>query len=267
MQVEVIPISELKPLENNPRHHSATQIEKLKESIERFGFTNPILVHKDSTIIAGHGRVEAAKEAGHDTVPVIFLDMDKADALLYALADNRLSDLSRWDDDKLEEMAKELSELDMNLEDAGFRIDEIDKLIGDGVEEDALLQSDDVQSLCEPGDIWHLGPHRVICADSCDPSAVERLLGDDKPNLMVTDPPYGVEYEPEWRKKMLDTTTKRIGKVQNDDRWDWSLTYELFSGNIIYLWHAGWSSAHFHFEGEQALGAGAGKASRFETFH
>ena len=94
MQVEVIPISELKPLENNPRHHSATQIEKLKESIERFGFTNPILVHKDSTIIAGHGRVEAAKEAGHDTVPVIFLDMDKADALLYALADNRLSDLS-----------------------------------------------------------------------------------------------------------------------------------------------------------------------------
>ena len=142
------------------------RLRKSKRALSGLAFTNPILAHKDNTIIAGHGRVEAAKEAGHDTVPVIFLDMDKPDAMLYALADNRLSDLSRWDDERLEEMAKELSELDLNLEDAGFRIDEIDKLIGDGVEEDAPLQSDDVQSLCEPGDIWHLGTeHRL--SDLC----------------------------------------------------------------------------------------------------
>ena len=253
MQVEVTPISQLNPLENNPRHHSATQIEKLKESIERFGFTNPILAHKDSTIIAGHGRVEAAKEAGHDTVPVIFLDMDKADAMLYALADNRLSDLSRWDDDKLEEIAKELSELDMDLADAGFRVDEIDKLIGDGVEEDAPLQADDVQSLCEPGDVWHLGQHRVICGDSCDPSVVAQVLGNDKPNLMVTDPPYGVEYDPEWRNEHANAKpSRRMGKVQNDNRCDWTPTYNLFDGNVAYVWHGGNQSGHVQLSLENA---------------
>ena len=101
MQIEIVPIDSLTALENNPRHHSAEQIKKLKESIERFGFTNPILAHKDRTIIAGHGRVDAAKAAGHETVPVIFLDMDKPDAMLYALADNQMSELSKWHDENL----------------------------------------------------------------------------------------------------------------------------------------------------------------------
>ena len=95
----------------NPRVHSNTQLDKLKESIERFGFTNPILVTQDNTIIAGHGRVDAAKQAGHDVVPVIHLDMSVDDARLYSLADNRLSDMSKWDDAKLEQMAQELNEV------------------------------------------------------------------------------------------------------------------------------------------------------------
>ena len=236
MKVEIVPIEMLTALENNPRHHSASQIEKLKESIERFGFTNPILAHKDKTIIAGHGRVDAAKAAGHETVPVIFLDMDKADALLYALADNRLSDLSRWDDDKLEEIAKELSELDMDLADAGFRVDEIDKLIGDGIEEDAPIDASDIPSLCQEGDIWHLGQHRVICADSTNPDAVKRLLGDDKPIVMVTSPPYGVDYDPQWRKRLGEL--HHVDYMKEDKEGIWEEALKLFPGDVMYVWHA-----------------------------
>ena len=113
------------------------------------------------------------------------------------------------------------------------------------MEEDAPIDANDIPSLCQEGDIWHLGQHRVICADSTAPDAVKRLLRDDKPNLMVTDPPYGVEYEPGWRNEWRNKKdSKRIGKVENDDQWEWSNALSLFRGNIAYVWHAGVQSGH-----------------------
>lgn len=257
MKVEIVDIDSLTALENNPRHHSTEQIQKIKESIERFGFTNPILAHKDRTIIAGHGRVDAAKSAGHTTVPVIFLDMDKPDAVLYALADNQMSELSRWNDENLAKIAKELDDLGMNLQDAGFRIDEVEKMLGDEVESEQKIEKDEIETLAQPGDIWELGKHRVLCGDSCSPEAVEMVLGGVKPGLMVTDPPYGVDYSPEWRnewrKKVGISESERIVRIEGDDDWDWRDSLALFPGDVMYVWHAGLHSGRV-FQNIESLG-------------
>ena len=243
MKVEIVAVDSLTALEGNPRHHSAEQIKLIKESIERFGFTNPILAHKDRTVIAGHGRLDAAKNAGLDTVPVIFLDMDKPDAMLYAIADNQLSELSKWNDENLAKMAKELDEMGLNLQDAGFRIDEVETLVGDKTIGEEKIEEDDIETLAQLGDLWELGKHRVLCGDSGDASDVDRVLDGATPNLMVTDPPYGVEYSPEWRnewrEKVGKAVSERVGRIAGDDDWDWADCLKLFKGDVMYVWHAG----------------------------
>ena len=149
-------------------------------------------------------------------------------------------------------MVKELAEMDVDLEDAGFRIDEVEKMLGDIVTEDNPLDKSSIQHLAELGDIWTLGEHRVICGDSTDAGTVERLCADEMPNLMVTDPPYGVEYEPEWRNELLEGDRRNTAQVENDDEWDWTPTYKLFQGNVAYVWHGGKQSGHVQLSLESA---------------
>ena len=169
----------------------------------------------------------------------VVIDDDNATAVQFAIADNRTAELAEWDPDTL---ALLLGEMDAAAQaGVGFEPSDVDKLLRE-LQPD--LQDDEVPELPEvavtkPGDLWVLGDHRLLCGDSTDPANVARLLGDAKPFLMVTDPPYGVDYDPEWRKETGLNQGGAMGKVRNDDRVDWTEAYQLFPGDVAYVWHAG----------------------------
>jgi DNA modification methylase len=191
----------LKPWANNARTHSRKQLRQIADSIEEFGFTNPIIIDNDNVILAGHGRVEAAKQLGLETVPCLRQDqMSEVQKRAYVLADNKLALNAGWDEELL---ATELGalgelELDFSVEITGFSIPEIDILIeGASVEEpgdpaDDRLPDGDVPARCRVGNLWQLGQHRLICGDSLDPQTVECLMDGDLARMVFTDPPYNV---------------------------------------------------------------------------
>uniref|UniRef100_UPI000DD488B8 DNA-methyltransferase n=1 Tax=Oceanibium sediminis TaxID=2026339 RepID=UPI000DD488B8 len=159
----------------------------------------------------------------------------------YILADNKLAEQAGWDRDLLALEVADLSELGIELGDLGFEAKELDTLFAHGVadarEEDTPEVPDTPAS--RRGDLWILGRHRLLCGDATDAAAVTRLLGDVAPDLMVTDPPYGVAYDPAWRNQAGASKTKRTGKVANDDRADWREAWALFPGDVAYVWHGG----------------------------
>jgi DNA modification methylase len=191
-------IGVLKPYAGNPRKHSAQQLKKIEQSIARFGFTSPVLVDEDGAIIAGHARVEAAKSLGLSSVPVLVLHgLSSAERRAYIIADNRLAELAEWDEEKLREAVNAILDLepDFDLELTGFAGGELEALI-DAIE-GKPANEEDVPVLREEvvtgqGDLWLLGNHRLICGDSRDPGVYERLLGTERAQLIVTDPPYNV---------------------------------------------------------------------------
>lgn len=240
LTIEHRPLAALVPYAKNARTHSPAQITLIAGSIQRFGFTNPILVDGESGIIAGHGRLLAAKELGLSTVPVIELghlrDGEKRSLIL---ADNKLAERAGWDEALLAMEAGELAGLGVDLASLGFAAGEIDALFAAA---DRDPREDDVPPLPEtpvsrPGDLWLLGPHRVLCGDATDQNCVSRLLGSLAPHLMVTDPPYGVNYDPAWRNEAGAAQTRRTGTVLNDDRTDWCEAWALFPGDVAYVWH------------------------------
>ena len=196
------PIDELKPFARNARTHSRKQIGQIAASIQRFGFTNPVLIDRDSTILAGHGRVSAARQLGMTTVPCVVLeDMTPAEKRAYVLADNKLALNAGWDDEIL---ALELGELrvldpDFDLSLTGFSIAEVDQLF-DGVapqepddpRDDQLPAPAAVKPRCRPGDIWQLDKHRLICGDALDPAVIADLMDGELADMVFTDPPYNV---------------------------------------------------------------------------
>jgi DNA modification methylase len=233
-------VADLIPYANNARTHSEAQVALIAGSIREFGFNNPVLVDGASGIIAGHGRVMAAQKLGLTTVPVIELaHLGEAQKRAYVLADNRLAEQAGWDRDLLSLELADLSELGVDLGDLGFEGAELDALLGhehaDPREE--ATPEPPVDPVSRLGDLWQLGPHRLLCGDATDKTAVTRLLNGVAPHLMVTDPPYGVEYDPDWRNRAGASDTKRTGKVMNDDRADWREAWALFPGDVAYVWH------------------------------
>ncbi len=196
-KLEHWPIDRLRPYERNPRTHSPEQITKIAASLLEFGWTNPILVDGDAGIIAGHGRLLAARELGMATVPVIELThLSEAQKRAYVIADNRLALDAGWDEDLLTEELKALEGLDFNLELTGFDLDELHDLLEDETAEEAPAPEPPEDPVSQPGDLWILGNHRLLCGDSSDPAAVDRLLGGAQIHLVNTDPPYNVKVEP-----------------------------------------------------------------------
>jgi len=215
--------------------------------MERFGFTIPMLVAEDGTIIAGHGRLMAAAQLGFAEVPVMVArGWSEEDRRLYTLADNRLAEVAEWDPEMLRVELGELRE-DFGIEDMsliGFSADDLADILPDALLDTTggLTDPDDVPELPEapvtrPGDVWVLGKHRLLCGDSTVATDVEKVLGGVTPLLMCTDPPYGVEYDPSWRNAAGAAKTKRVGKVLNDDRADWREAWALFPGDVAYVWH------------------------------
>lgn len=190
----------LQPRATNPRTHSKRQIRQIADSIERFGFNNPVLVDRDGGIVAGHGRVQAAKLIGLETVPTIRLeDLPEAEIRAYVIADNRLAELAGWDDEMLAIELHGLLELDFDVSLTGFETPEIDILIGglNGREEaedpaDDIPPVDDGPAITQPGDIWQIGRHRLICGDATDPNAYAPLLDGAEAEMVFIDPPYNV---------------------------------------------------------------------------
>ena len=195
-----IKISALKPYPKNARTHSPKQIRQIAKSIKAFGFTNPVLIDKDNCILAGHGRVEAAKLAGLTEVPAVIIShLTPAQKKAYILADNRLAELSGWDKNILKVELEELQSIedgDFDLTLTGFETPEIDVLLAPQdapAIENAGFLAKSIPARVKSGDLWQLGAHKLLCADSTQPASFRRLLGEEKANLIVTDPPYNVK--------------------------------------------------------------------------
>lgn len=196
-KLEHLPIDRLRPYERNPRTHSHEQITKIAASLLEFGWTNPILVDSDAGIIAGHGRLLAARELGMTTVPVIELaHLSEAQKRAYIIADNRLALNAGWDEDLLAEELRALEGLDFNLELTGFDLDELHDLLEDETAEEVPAPEPPEDPVTRSGDLWILGDHRLLCGDSGSPEALDRLLAGAPVHLVNTDPPYNVKVEP-----------------------------------------------------------------------
>lgn len=247
LQIEYVDIDLLKPYKQNARKHSEQQIAEIADSIKLYGFNTPIAISSDYTIIAGHGRLEALKLLGETVVPVVRLAHLDVDVLRrgYTIADNKLALKSDWDLDILRIEFEELTGLDFDPKQTYFSAAEIEEILNPEVDvayDDDGFEQDGVPEVVvsKPGDIWLLGDHRLCCGDSTNDTHVQNLFGTLKPTLMVTDPPYGVKYDPEWRDGAdLGVGDKSRGKVLNDDRVDWTDAYKLFPGNVAYVWHSG----------------------------
>ena len=247
-QIELWPIERLRPYARNARLHSDNQIAVLAANMVKFGWTMPCLISDDGELIAGHGRIMAATQLGLSKIPVLrlsHLDEDHRRAL--RLSDNSVADMAEWDELNLGLEVICLQALGFDTDLLGFSPEFLDGLLraAQGVDEVDNGSTEGEDDIPEPpvtpvsvaGDLWQLGSHRLICGDSTSADVVGRLLGGVKPLLMVTDPPYGVEYDPSWRNQAGAAKTKRTGKVLNDDRADWREAWSLFPGDVAYIWH------------------------------
>lgn len=209
-EMKLIPIDELIPYVNNARTHSPEQINKLRASLREFGFINPVIIDKNKNIIAGHGRVMAAREEGIKEVPCVLVEyLTEAQKKAYILADNRMALDAGWDEEMLRVEIESLQGVDFDVSLTGFNEDEITHIFDEETEakEDDFDVEEELRKpvFSKAGDIWQLGKHRVLCGDSTKPETYQNLLGDTKPNLVLTDPPYLVN---------LQSTS---GKIKNDD--------------------------------------------------
>lgn len=244
-EIEMWPVDRPTPYPKNARVISASAIGKVAASIQEFGWRQPIVVDEGGVIIMGHTRQLAARKLGLAEVPVhVARGLSPAKVRALRLADNRSHEESRWDLATLSAELIELKALDLDLSFTAFDKAELSKLLPDS---GGLVDADEVppvpeQPITKPGDLWLLGDHRLLCGDSTAAADVAGLLGAVKPHLMVTDPPYGVEYDPAWRLEAgvnKPWQTRAEGKVTNDDRVDWSEAWKLFPGSVAYVWH-GW---------------------------
>jgi ParB-like nuclease domain len=197
-------VEALKPYAGNARTHSDKQIAQIAASIRNFGFNNPVLVDADNRIVAGHGRVEAAKRLGLTSVPTIRLDhLSDAERRAYVIADNRLAELAGWDREilKIELQGLAALDLDFDVEITGFDTAELDLLLDDRVEASKPDPADEIPpvasgpSITRPGDLWLMGEHRLLCGDARDTVAVQRLMDQETARMVFTDPPYNVKID------------------------------------------------------------------------
>ena len=259
-QIQAWPIDRLIFYARNPRKNDAA-VDRMCGSIKEFGFKCPVLARSDGSVVDGHLRLKAARKLGSwpggdtSSIPVILCDeWTEAQVKAFRLLVNRSVAWADWDESLLALELQDLNEADFDLSLTGFDPKEID---------DILLVSDDDQAntvppvpdnpVSRPGDLWHCGKHRVLCGDSTSAEAVAKLLGERKPKLLVTDPPYGIELDSEWRDRAglngcgpaessyMKQRTKGHTEttISGDTRADWSEAFELVpSLQIAYVWHA-----------------------------
>lgn len=201
-ELQLVPITKLVPYVNNARTHSPEQIMKLRSSLREFGFINPVIIDRDYGVIAGHGRIFAAKEEGITEVPCVFADhLTEAQKKAYIIADNRMAMDAGWDEELLRVEIEALQAEDFNPLLTGFDAAELDELFSDGSEKDVKDDDFDLSaalekaSFVEPGDVWTVGRHRLVCGDATSEDDIAKLMNGKRANLIMTDPPYGVSFK------------------------------------------------------------------------
>ena len=248
-KMQLVPIEKLVPYVNNARTHNAEQIMKLRSSLREFGFINPVIIDNEYNVIAGHGRITAAKEENITEVPCVFADhLTEAQKKAYIIADNRMALDAGWDEELLRVEIESLQADAFDLALTGFDEKELSKLFDDGA--DAKEDEFDVgEELAKPtfskaGDVWILGRHRLVCGDSTKPETYETLMDGKKANLVLTDPPYNVNYE------------GTAGKIKNDNMASekfFDFLFDAFSNTekvmaddaSIYVFHADTEGLNF----------------------
>ena len=245
--MELVSIDKLIPYVNNARTHSKEQINKLRSSLREFGFINPVIIGRDYGIIAGHGRVMAAREEGINEVPCVFVDhLTEAQKKAYIIADNRMALDAGWDEEilRVEIEALQAEAFDISL--TGFGEDEISDLFGSDktdVEDDDydLTAALEKAAFVEKGDVWVVGRHRLVCGDATNEADVATLMDGKKANLIVTDPPYGVSFK----------STSGL-TIKNDSMKDgefYNFLYKSFENMVAHMENGG-SAYVFHADTE-----------------
>ena len=238
--VELWPVTRLRPYARAIRKNDDA-VTRMVALIEEFGFKLPLLVRADDELVDGHLRLKAAQKLKRAEVPVMRCDeWTESQVKAFRLAVNRSASWAEWDWSLVAREIQELQSAGFNTKLTGFDAVEIDRLLSGLAGETEVPSAVDVQEpVSVRGDLWLCGDHRVLCGDATSTTDVARLLEQSKPNLMVTDPPYGVEYDPKWREAAGLGKQRQTGTVVNDDRVDWSPAYCLFPGDVAYVWHAG----------------------------
>lgn len=251
-EMQLVPISKLVPYVNNARTHSAEQVTKLRSSLREFGFINPVIIDRDYGIIAGHGRVLAAKEEQMTEVPCVFADfLSEAQKKAYILADNRFAQDAGWDEELLRIEIESLQGADFDVSLTGFEEQEIADLFA-GEEENTAKDDDfdlsaalEKAAFVERGDIWTVGRHRLLCGDATNAEDVAKLMDGKKANLIVTDPPYGVSF------KSSDGLTIQNDSMKDEEFYTFLLTAfqwmaeHLENGGSAYVFHADTEGLNF----------------------
>ncbi len=250
-KLEIIDISKLIPYVNNARTHSDEQIKKIQASLREFGFVNPVLIDKDYGIIAGHGRVEAAKREGLTQVPCVWVNhLTEAQKKAYILADNRLAEDAGWDMELLSIELEELQELEFDIGLTGFKSDELSDIFGEE-ELEAVEDDYEVELPEEPktklGDIYQLGRHRLMCGDSTDKATVETLMDGNKADMVFTDPPYNIGYQ-----GVSDKRTIQNDKMTDEDFVDF-LEKALMPCETMYVC-CSWQYSHLFRQALENIG-------------
>lgn len=250
-EMQLISIDKLVPYVNNARTHSAEQILKLRSSLREFGFVNPIIIDREFNVIAGHGRLMAAKEEGIEEVPCVFVDyLTDAQKKAYILADNRMAMDAGWDEELLKIEMEELQNLGYDLEFTGFDEKELADLFGvddKEVKEDEfdLTAALEKASFVEKGDVWFVGKHKLMCGDATSSEDVAKLMEDKKANLILTDPPYNVAF------KSSDGLTIQNDSMDNNDFYEFlylsfkNMADHLENGGAAYVFHADTEGLNF----------------------
>ena len=244
-QIELLLVSSLIPYARNSRTHSEEQVTQIAASIREFGFTNPVLIDSSGTIIAGHGRVMAAKKVGLEEVPCLRLQhLSQSQIRAYVIADNKLALNAGWDDEMLKAELLTLQEEGFNTDLTGFSDDELNTLLFvetvEGETDPDEVPEAPVEPITKLGDLWILGNHRLLCGDSTSIDSVTRLMDGDQTNLLLTDPPYNVDYEG----KTSDSLTIRNDSMNNESFAQFlrdvytTANTTMKDGAVFYIWHA-----------------------------
>ncbi len=250
--MQLVPLSKLVPYVNNARTHSPEQLVKLRSSLREFGFINPVIIDRDFNVIAGHGRIAAAKEEGITEVPCVFVDyLTEAQKKAYILADNRMALDAGWDEELLRIEIESLQGADFDVSLTGFGEDEIADLFSGDSEKDVKDDDFDLSAALEKaafverGDIWTVGRHRLMCGDATSAEDVAALMDGKKANLIVTDPPYGVSF------KSSGGLTIQNDSMKGDEFYTFlynsfsCMVEHLESGGAAYVFHADTEGLNF----------------------
>ena len=229
--VQEVSLEKLRPYERNAKKHGPGQIEKLKASIMEFGFLTPCLIDSEYNLIAGHGRVMAAKELGIETVPCVFIEgLTDEQRRAYILADNRLGELGEWDMELVLDELTELDDLGFDIELTGFEMpEELPEVIEDDFDESAVPD----EPRTKMGDLWQLGEHRLICGDSTEPAVIDRLMDGVKADCVFTDPPYSMHYDGAGIiKETVKNVRERIKDIVDFNAFDISYLANMDVGSV-----------------------------------